>query len=44
MKTEAKVEDKIAPFLNGVFDFNNELIILLNLEKFFSFPQIRQFD
>ncbi len=44
MKTEAKVEDKIAPFLNGVFDFNNELIVLLDLEKFFSFPQIRQFD
>ena len=44
MKTESKVEDKIAPFLDGVCEFNNELIVLLDLEKFFSFPQIRQFD
>jgi purine-binding chemotaxis protein CheW len=44
MKTDAKVEDKIAPFLHGVCDFNNELLVLLDLEKFFSFPQIRQFD
>ena len=44
MKTETKVEDKMTPFLSGVCDFNDELIILLDLEKFFSFPQIRQFD
>ncbi len=44
MKTEAKVEDKIAPFLQGVCDFNDELLVLLDLEKFFSFPQIRQFE
>ncbi|HSG32000.1 MAG TPA: chemotaxis protein CheW [Thermodesulfobacteriota bacterium] len=44
MNTEAKVDDKIAPFLHGVCEFNDELLILLDLEKFFAFPQIRQFD
>ncbi len=44
MNTEAKVEDKMAPFLQGVCEFNDELLILLDLEKFFTFPQIRQFD
>lgn len=44
MNTEAKFEDKIAPFLHGVCEFNSELLVLLDLEKFFNFPQIRQFD
>lgn len=44
MNTEAKVEDKIAPFLHGVCEYDDQLLIMLDLEKFFTYPQIRQFD
>lgn len=44
MKPEAPVDNKIAPFLHGVCEFNDELLMLLDLEKFFNNPEINQFQ
>jgi len=44
MKPESPVDNKIAPFLHGVCEFNDELLLLLDLEKFFDNPEIKQFQ
>lgn len=44
MKPESPVDNKIAPFLHGVCEFNEELLLLLDLEKFFDNPEIKQFQ
>ena len=44
IKPDAPVDNKIAPFLHGVCEFNDELLLLLDLEKFFDNPEIKQFQ
>jgi len=44
MKPESPVDNKISPFLHGVCKFNDELLLLLDLEKFFDNPEIKQFQ
>ena len=40
----APIEDQVAPYLQGVYEENGRLLVLLDLEKLLLSPAIWQFD
>ncbi|MGH7889454.1 MAG: chemotaxis protein CheW [Thermodesulfobacteriota bacterium] len=42
--TTAPIDDKMAPFLSGLFEHEGHLLMVLDLEKFLRLPEVRKFQ